>query len=151
MVTLLVWTLTAAQAATPAFPHALAVNPIKPFLGLVNLEYDLSLAPTVSVHVFGEYAAVRTAALEQRGHPDAVGRAGVRWYPWASERCEGVEMGGNAGTTWTRGGDPTWFLGGEVGYRWFGTERFFLLPHALGGWGPPGPTLGFEAMVGVAL
>jgi hypothetical protein len=112
------------------------INPLKPFLGLLNLGVELEVESQYSVWVSAEYAAFRTGYLDSIDHPDVVGTLGVRHYvspdePDASSFFVGLTGGFLRRSAPNSRPARDVVLGAEVGYRFLLESDAYVSPRAL--------------------
>jgi hypothetical protein len=123
---------------------AIAANPMKTLMGLINLEVEVRLTPHTSLHVFLEYL-VRPA-----DHPRWVLVAGPRVY--ADANLDGLYGGLNLLLLGARGEEtaPDTGVGVECGYRMPLAGHLFVQPRILGSKSVSygSSSLGFEALLG---
>ncbi len=128
---------------------SLAINPMKPFLGLINLEFEYQFSPQMSVHIFAEYLFRKT------DHPDFVLYIGPRYYYSSSDKVSGLYSGLNLGYTFFKedAANNTITIGGELGYKIFINDLFFVLPRGLITYPIRTPKVlpGFECLGGINL
>lgn len=113
------------------------INPLKPFIGLLNIGVECQFESQYSVHLSVEYALFRSGYLDRISHPDFVGSMGFRHYfsldqPDASGTYSGILCG------YTRSGREekstrVWdiFIGTEVGYRFLLDNSGYISPRGL--------------------
>lgn len=106
---------------------SLAINPLKPFLGLINLEFEYQLSPQISVHIFVEYL------FKESDHPDFVLYMGPRYYYSRYSNVSGLYSGFNLGYFHFKGNikKSTLTIGGESGYKILVNDLFYILPRGL--------------------
>ena len=111
------------------------INPLKPFLGLINIGVEYQFDSQYSVHLSAEYAIFRPGYLERIKHPDFVWSMGVRHYfskddPDASGLFSGTLFGQTG--RW-REGKKGWefFIGAELGYRFLLDNSVYISPRGL--------------------
>ena len=106
---------------------SLAINPLKPFLGLINLEFEYQFSPHMSVHIFTEYL------YKKADHPDFVLYIGPRYYYSSSSKASGLYSGFNLGYTLFKGDtkNGSIFIGGELGCKIYANDSIFFLPRGL--------------------
>ena len=130
----------------PSPSLSLAINPLKPFLGLINLEFEYRFSPRISFHIFGE------VLLREKDHPDIVLSAGPRFYRSDQKDTAGLYTGLNGGFIWYRADSENsrLTLGGELGFKAYLGKSFYLLPRGLLTWpvGSTGVLPGFECLGG---
>ena len=111
------------------------INPLKPFLGLINIGVECQFDPQYSGHLSAEYAVFRPGYLERIKHPDFVWSMGVRHYfspdePDASGLFSGALFGQTA--RWREGGKGwEFFIGAELGYRFLLDHSGYISPRGL--------------------
>ena len=153
-----------AQLATGATPEAqsfstsepqsqttlsLAFNPVKPFIGLINLEIEYRFSNRMAVHIFMEYL------FREADHPDIVISSGPRVYGSESVNASDIFWGFNLGYLWFRDESAVSSItaGGEAGYRGVITDQLYLLPRVIITCPLREPQLlpGAEMLIGVTL
>ncbi len=94
---------------------SLAINPLKPFLGLINLEFEYQFSPQMSVHIFTEYL------FKKADHPDFVLYIGPRYYYSSSDKVSGFYSGFNLGYTFFKedAENSSIIVGFEIGDKIF--------------------------------
>lgn len=65
--------------------HSISINPVKPFMGLLNVEYGYELRSKFGSSLFLEYRACSGLIPLPSGHPDFVSTLGVGYYPMTGE------------------------------------------------------------------
>ncbi len=105
---------------------SLAFNPVKPFIGLINLEIECRFTNRMAVHLFMEYL------VKEVDHPDIVISFGPRLYNNDGANTSDFFWGVNLGYLWFRNDSAvsSFTAGGEAGYRGLITDRLYLLPRA---------------------
>lgn len=128
---------------------SLAFNPVKPFMGLINLEIEYRFSNRMAVHIFMEYL------VKEADHPDMVISCGPRLYNSDSVNASDFFWGVNLGYIWYRNEPAVSSItaGGEAGYRGSIADRSYLLPRAIITCPLRSPKLlpGAEMLVGVTL
>lgn len=124
VVLLVIVTLCSAPSSLTAGGRvSVYINPVKPFMGLLNLGVEYQFDPLHSIHISCEYALFRCGWLDRIDHPDFVGGLGLRRYFSREELdTEGWYSGALLGYIWRRGkegedaGTGDFFTGAELGY-----------------------------------
>lgn len=111
------------------------INPLKPFLGLLNIGVECQFDPQYSLHLSAEYALFRPGYLNRIRHPDFVWSIGLRHYFSPDEPdASGLFSGALFGQTgrW-REGKKGWefFIGAELGYRFLMDNNGYISPRGL--------------------
>ena len=113
---------------------AVFTNPVKPFIGLVNVGGELVLHPHLSLIAFNELAVFRSEYLESVAHPTYVAELGGHWYPFARRPwVDGLGVGGGYVLTLNAPEAPhrvSNLLMVELAWRVDLWRRFFVRPRA---------------------
>lgn len=127
---------------------SIAVNPIKPFIGLINLEIEYQLSSQLSFHIFVEYL------FQEADHPDFVLSIGPRYYFIGSTNVSGLYNGINLDYLLSKEDKPEngFAIGGELGHKLFINKTLYILPRGLVTYTIGSSLLlpGFELLGGVA-
>ncbi|MBD3284859.1 DUF3575 domain-containing protein [candidate division WOR-3 bacterium] len=137
---------------------SVGINPLKPFMGLPNIELEYQLIRRFSVHAFTEYWAYNTFLSPDETHPDLVIRTGPRYYfysPVESANVSGFFAGIPLGYVWFEGNlhQSALTLGAELGYKFLLGKRFYALPRGLLTYPLDSDKIlpGFEILLGVRI
>lgn len=136
------------------FVHTVSVNPYKPVLGLVALQYDVRISQRWSMKLMAEYMVHNVFDWE---HPRLVAFVGPRYYPFvgAENACcppHGAFVGVQIGYAYEDYDAERHrsFGGIEVGYDYAFARRWLVTPRALLSvpFADPEVLLGAEVLLG---
>ena len=114
--------------------HSLSINPMKPFLGLINLNYELQFVRRFSISVFSEYLAFTT--IKNFEHPKMVNKIGFSYYPLLQDSSINYNFFVNLNIGYVsyfnfNSQKDSYTNGIEIGYKWILKNRIIIQPKGL--------------------
>ena len=108
----------------------ISTNPLKLIYGVVNVELEYYLSPSVSVEMGSEYVLAHYV-IKQEDHPDFVCRIGPRFHAFHNKESgakNDLYFGAFAGYCWSKEFEQQKFLnfGPEIGYKYKFNSPLFI-------------------------
>lgn len=108
----------------------ISTNPFKIIYGIVNLEIEYQISPSVSIELGSEYVIAHYIIKESK-HPDFVFRLGPRYHVYHNKdysNKKDLYSGVFGGYSWSKDYDEhtSYFLGMDLGYKYQFNQNIFM-------------------------
>lgn len=132
----------------------ISINPIKPFIGLPNLQYEFQVRKKLGVTAFSEILAY--TVIPNFNHPDAVNTIGFSYYPFMGSQTINQGAFVNVNTSYVvnfrdNSKSNSFANGVQIGYKWLLAKSIFLEPKLVLNYIYQEKNIlpGFEVLVGI--